>query len=193
MIRNFGFQPTLQKKGGLLMKVLTIILGVLVLIGGIVCLFMPGASFGALSVVIGVIVLLAGIALIANYAVNRKLKTVTGWDLFGGIITLLLGILLVFNTFANHVLDVIIVYLFGSGVLIAGIVRVVMSIRLRKLSSGKMWIWTLILGILVAILGVYFLFHPILAGLTIGYMVAFYVIICGVDMLAAGIAMRKAE
>ncbi len=175
------------------MKVFTIIMGFIVLIGGIACLFVPGAAFATWSIIIAAIIAVVGLALIINYFLNRKQKTVTGWDLFGGIVTFALGLLLGFNTYAHFLLDAMIVYVFGAGVVVVGILRIVAAVNLKKLADGSMWVWLLILGILIILLGIYCLFHPTFTLFTIGYMVAFFVIMSGVNLITSGFSMKASS
>lgn len=171
------------------MKVITIILGSMIIIGGVYCLFVPGATFLTLGWLVGISLVIAGINAIMAYVAKRKIGTTTVWDLLGGILTLLLGILVLANIFAQLLTDAMLIYLFATGIMLAGIFRIVASTRLKKL--GLSWVWMLVVGVLTVLVGLYSLFHPILTAISLGYLIGFWVIASGINLLSLGISMNS--
>lgn len=99
------------------------------------------------------------------------------WDLAFGIIALFAGILLFARPALSGVTTIVIVagYFF-----VAGLARIAVSLIVRGPGTG--WGWTLALGVVEVLLGIYTLMVPA---------TAFYVlaIVIGIDILAAGVTM----
>lgn len=171
------------------MKVLTIILGILLIIGGIFCIATPGSTFLSIGWLVGLGFLLAGIDEIVMYWSRRYLRS--GWALAGGILTALLGGFLLFNSWANFFADMVILYMTGAFLILAGIFRIVTAVQSRHLSHT--WGWMLALGILTILVGGYSLFHPTVAAIALGWLIGFYVILAGIEMIQLGINLPRSS
>ena len=171
------------------MKITTIILATMIIISGVYCLFTPGATFLTLGWLVGISLAVAGINAIMAYTARRKVGATTVWDLLGGILALLMGILVLANTFAQLLTDAIIIYMLATGLVLAGIFRIFASTRLKKL--GLSWVWMLVMGILTVLVGLYSFFHPILTAIALGYLIGFWVIVSGINLLSIGISMNS--
>lgn len=172
------------------MKVLTIIIGILLVIVGFFCLFTPGLTLLSVGWLLGLMLVLAGISIIVDYFVLRKAFPYSGWNLFLGIVTLVMGGILLINQGAQMVTDVIAIYMLGVWLLVMGIVRVVEAIQMRK-TPGSGWGWILALGIIMAIIGVYSFFHPTVAAFTLAWLIGIYIIIAGVDLITFATTLHK--
>lgn len=163
------------------MKVLTIALGVFMIIGGLVCFFMPGATFLSLGWALGFVLLLTGVNQIVNYFTKPRL--LSGFDLALGILTAALGGVVLFNVFAQLIADAVLVYLLGVLLVVSGIFRVSESLRDR---AARGWIWSLVYGLLAVVVGVYSFFHPGTLAIAVGWLVGLYIIVAGVNMIRVG-------
>lgn len=175
------------------MKVLSIILGVLLIIGGIYCVMTPGATFLSLGLILGISMLIDGFGAIAEYLRARKLGYPDGWVLAGGIGSVVLGVFLAFSNRMQFFTDALIAYTAGLWVFGMGITRIVRSIRIyqyRKTlpqeARGSVWLWTLILGIIMLVFGAYGFFHPMLMVFTLGVMLGYAIILSGINLITLG-------
>ncbi len=172
------------------MKAITIIIGILFLLAGIFLFATPGLTFLSIAWILSILLLVAGISIIIDYIVLRKTNLVSGFDLAFGIVMTLFGILLLVNQPLRFIADTFAIYLLGAWMLIGGIIRIVQAIRARKL-PGSGWGWLLTFGIIMVLLGIYSFIHPLVPALALGWLVAFYIVITGIDMIAFGVSLRK--
>ena len=172
------------------MKVVTMILGVLLTIGGFLCVFMPGRTFLSSGWALGFMLLVSGINMIAVYVQNKKQSS--AGSLIGGIVIALLGIFTMASLPTRLLTDMFIAYAFGVGLLIYGIFQITASMKAKK--NNMPWGVALTFGILNAILGIYSFFHPVVTALAIGMLIAFVIITQGFNLIALGASMgQKAE
>ncbi len=171
------------------MKMITIILGVLVAIGGIYCLFAPGATFLSLGWLVGIALIVAGINAIAAHGKGKKTGHSTVWDVVGGVLTILAGFFVTFNLFTRLLTDVALIYIFAAWLVLTGILRIVSAFKLKGLKLP--WVWFLIAGILGLLLGLYSFFHPVITAFSIGYLLGFWVLFAGINLIATGMTMKK--
>lgn len=79
----------------------------------------------------------------------------------------------------------ILTIILGVILVIGGILRIVGAVGLIRLRN-KAWIWMIILGILMIILGVYGFFHPLVNAIAIGWMMGFFIIFQGFNLIGMG-------
>lgn len=178
------------------MKVVTIIFGALVLIGGVYCLITPIATYSALSWLIGLVMVVEGIASIVTWNSRRKLGFADAWTLLGAIVSVALGVILLGSFLAQVAVDLFIAYFIAAWLVVGGITRVFAALKLRNYDSetgsntiGTSWVALLVLGILVAVLGVLCLFNPLSVMVGVGAMLGISIICVGVDLIARGLRM----
>lgn len=161
-------------------RALVLILGILLVIMGIVLFATPGANSVALSYVFCILMLVFGIAEIFFYLSHRKAHIVSGWVLADGIITTILSILLLcmpgFQTLTMS-------YIFSFWVLFTGVTRTSAAFAAKDAGSRN-WGWILATGIIGILLGTWLLFYPILAVMTIGYLIPFAFLMQGISAIA---------
>ena len=182
------------------MKVVSIILGALMLIGGVYCLFTPIATYSALSWLIGFSMLVEGIGSVLTWNDRRKLGFADGWTLAGAIVSIILGCFLLGSFAAQLAVDLFIAYLIAAWLVIGGITRIVVSLKLRKLRNtagagaiGANWGVLLVMGIIVTVLGVMCLFDPIAVMIGVGVMLGISIVCVGVDLIVRGASMLIAR
>ena len=171
------------------MKAMTIFMGVLLTIGGFFCMLTPLSTFRTIGWVIGVVLLIAGINMVADYFGHRKGGGVTSWDLLGGILTIILSLFILYrHGYAGNLLDELIVILFGVWMLLSGMFRIAGGVKLKQLGESS-WIWIIIGGVVSVLLGVYGLVNPYVFKFALGWMLGFFIIMQGINMLTLAFAM----
>lgn len=173
------------------MKIATILLGVLVIIGGVFALFSPGATFLSLAWLVGIMLLVAGVDSIAAYITHRKVGDVPIWELVSGILSILAGVLIISNTFTRALTTVMLVYAFATWITLTGILRIAAALEVKKI-KGK-WLLMMIFGIITIVLGIYSFIHPVFAAITLGYLIGFWVIMQGANLISLGFSLDTAE
>lgn len=171
------------------MKIFTIIMGILLILGGISCVFMPGITFLSIAWILGICFLVMGVNICIAYFHERKKEESSIWDLVSGGLTILFGVLLLTNVYAKFLTEAMIIYGFVFWLLATGGMRIAASIQLKR-AGVKYWIWMFLVGALTIIIGVYALFHPGVTARALGYLIGIVVIIQGINLLSFGLSMK---
>ncbi len=164
------------------MKVLRIIIGVVLLITGIWCLFTPFSTYLSIAWILGFVMLFEGVMSIVTYCMTHKQNAmVTGWDLFEGIITSIFALIILSHQLLT---DVMLPYCFGVWMMVSGVTRIVEAFKKKSVTQkSKIWIALLVVGILCILVGIYALFHPILAAFSLGVLIGFILIMQGINFI----------
>ena len=156
-------------------KVLWAITGILLILGGIVCLNHPQTGLAAISFLLGILVLLAGITDIFIFIKGRELMVGSAWFLVDGILTILLSLFILFDQmFTAMTLP----FILGMWLLFSGITKFVQSLDLKHLGVSG-WGWMTALGILLAVVGFISFMEPVVSLLTISALVGVLLIFQG--------------
>ena len=178
------------------MAVLSIILGVLLVIAGVWCLFTPFITFAVffemLGWLIGLALIVIGVLKIIDYFTNHRSGTVNGWDLTAGILTTILGLFIFFNIFIQFAIDSIIFFCLIDWFIIVGILQIISSIKLKKAEVSS-WSLTLIAGILSILLGIFAIINPFSFAIAEGWIIAFFIIMAGFNLISSGSTMNKSK
>lgn len=162
-----------------------LIFGLIAVGFGLVALFMPFATAVAMAWTLGVMALAEGV--ISLFALFRKDHEIPkGWLALYAIASIAFGLLAIFNPAATAA---VLVLLLAAWLIVAGIFRIVLAIRIRKQIRGE---WLLVLsGALAIVLGGLFVLWPaaglVAATVWIGFAALFY----GVLQIFAGLRLRK--
>lgn len=170
------------------MTVLTIILGVLLILGGISCIFTPVATFLSTGYFVGILFLIYGIGGIIR-AFQRKSHAL---DIILSILSVAVGVASILRPGTTLVFDKILLLLVSAYFILQGIITIAISMKAKGVS--KIWLLYTILGALGILLGIYSLIHPLVAAVTIGYLIGFYFIDSGISMIllaSAADAIKK--
>ncbi len=178
------------------MSIVTFILGILLIMGGIGCFFTPIATSQSLSWIFGICIIVAGVSAIIQFAAGRKGRS--GWEVVEGILGIIFGFLLVFNTRFAFFTNIVLAYVIAIGITAYGVCKIIASFKMRKLNkalpdemkSGA-WLVSFIVGILIVIAGLVCFFEPLAGMAMVGYLIAFYIISSGIDMIAASIMSMR--
>ena len=167
------------------MRIVKVILGVLLAVGGIYCMFTPIATYSVLAWLIGLAMIVEGVGGIITWIDRRNNGLANGWTLAGGIVSLLLGMILVGSYVLQFAMDAFIAYFIAIWLVVAGITRIVAAIAVRsslgrEAASG--WIIQIVLGVLIAILGVMCIFNPLSVVAGVGMMLGISIVFVGIDL-----------
>ena len=171
------------------MKVINCIFGVFSIISAIYCVFYPGITFLNSGWIVAALLGVWGICRIIAFATRLKsdnkskgemLMAVLG--LMGGISAAVVSLLALFLPGIRIFLDIIILCIFSGWLVVSGITSFARAIKLKK-SGIKMWLLTLICGILVLIAGVYGFFHLIFVAQTIGMLIGILLMTYGIRLI----------
>ena len=174
------------------MKIFNGILGVFSIFASIYCIWFPGLSFLKTGWIITILLGAWGFCSIFNAISNHK-KDKEGkagiangtLALFGGICAAIISILAIFMPRISLIADLIVVYIFVFWLIMNGMSSIVLSVTAGKEAGGSKWIWSLILGIIILISGIYGIFHIIFMAQTIGMLIGFLLMTYGFRLMAS--------
>ena len=137
-------------------KFLVILMGLLMVIGGVYCLLTPVATFLTTGYIVGVIIFCDAIGNIVAWFNVKKYLEISGWYLANAIISLIFGVIIMLSIGMQFAVDMFIVYALAVWVIMLGISRISMAIRMKqlinklpKVFNNKRWVEILIFGILM--------------------------------------------
>ena len=168
------------------MKVLAIITGILTAILGFIAFGMPLRVFLGLGWILGALVLVNGVEVIIGAFTGKK----DIWQCILGIIIAIGGGIILFNTVSRVMTDAILAYLAGIVITAYGISAIVSGCKTWSKSKG-MSILGIILGVLSILAGIFSVMHPVITMISLGYIIAFNVIMQGINMVIMAFALDK--
>ena len=171
------------------LKIVVIITGVLTVLLGFYTLVRPLMTFLSIGWIFGIFLLINGIELVI-LSLSKEKKNITACIL--GVLEALAGIILLSSGIQRFITDVMAAYMVGAVILIYGIFQIVGGIKTYSTSKGK-GILSIICGILSVIVSIVSFTHPVLTMISAGYMIAFSVLMQGINMIVLGINFGKAE
>ena len=174
-------------------RFLVILMGLLMVIGGVYCLFTPVTTFLATGYVVGVIIFCDAIGNIVAWVNAKTYVEVSGWYLANAIISLIFGIVVIVSLRMQIAVDMFIVYAIAIWVIILGISRISLAIRMKKLIEklpkvfkNNKWGYVLALGILMVIFGLLCMIRPVVLSSMLGVFIALIMIFAGASLITLG-------
>jgi len=165
----------LQKKSVGANWLVALLKGVMLVIFGIWLLKAPSENLTKLSILFGILIIIGGLLEVALAFSNKEKHKKWDWALTSGILDVLLGAFLV----ANPALILLFITIFVSiWLFIRGIILIRIALKQKKASISNYNI-NIILGAILILLAVIFVFHPQILGLTIVIWTAISFIILG--------------
>ena len=161
------------------MKIFTMMFGILLAVCGFSCIFTPIMTFLETGWFLMILLFVYGIMGIIKAVTQKEYKI----QFLFSIISVILGAVILFVPGLRLMTDGMLIYLMAGWFLLQGIVDIFLSFRQKKRGEGKGWIWTMILGILGLLVGIYSFVHPLFAAFTIGILVGIYFIESGINMV----------
>lgn len=174
-------------------RIITFILGIIMIISGVFCLFNPEMTYMGVGYAAGINMVISAIAgIFLWFEIKRVSGSANGWALAGAIASLVLGVLVIGNSALQIALDMTIIYFIATWLVIGGIISIVLSFRVRNMRKeanmeylGKNWWLMTITGILLVICGIYSLFNPSALITTIGVNLGLAIIVVGANAVAS--------
>ncbi|MBR1659858.1 MAG: DUF308 domain-containing protein [Oscillospiraceae bacterium] len=172
------------------MTVLSIIAGILMIICGFCLIATPLITFMGTGYYIVILFFISGIVGIVRGIVKKDF----GMEFIFAILSLLLGIaglaipgVALMNNFA-------ILYMSAFWFVLRGILSIILAIRSRKLGAGSdVLVLGIILGALELIMGIYSFAHPAVLAIALGFLIGFYFIESGINMICLGSVLSRLQ
>ena len=171
------------------LKIVVIITGILTVLLGFYTLVRPLMTFFSIGWIFGIFLLINGIELVI-LSLSKEKKEVVACIL--GVLEALAGILLLSSGIQRFITDVMAAYLVGTVVLIYGIFQIIAGVKACKFSKGK-GILGIVCGVLSILISMIAIAHPLLTMISTGYMIAFSVLMQGINMVVLGLNFGKTE
>lgn len=147
----------------------------------------PGRGLRGMIIVIAVLAILQGIVWISIYVNLRRVFSPSWTAIIPGIFDIVIGLLFLFN---NQIGAMTISILVSVWFIIDSIIGIVCSWYLRIIETGWQFFFSVLLNIATLVLGVLLLCQPIIAGLSVVYLVACYLLIFGINEIVWAFANR---
>lgn len=160
------------------MSVLFVILGILLIAGGISCIFTPIATMLSAGYIIGILLLVFGIIGIIRDI--REKGDVLEWILH--ILAIIVGIVAIVRPGGTLVIDGLLIFFLAAFFLVMGVVEIVMAFKTKAIN--KTWYLGLIVGILAVIVGIICFVYPSIAAITVGVLIGFFFIEIGISLIS---------
>ena len=170
-------------------KVLGIILGVLMCIGGFYCLMAPGLAFSSLTIVFGITLIESAIAYFIIWLKTKDLQVSTSKLLINAILSLLAGIALLTNMFTQLFVETVMLYMIAIVMTARGITQIAHSFDIKKVIPGSKWVLNLICGILVTISGIMCIINPAALAITLGIIISINIFTSGISLIVLSLSI----
>ena len=164
------------------LKLIIMITGVLTLLLGIYTLVRPLRTFLSIGWLFGILLLVNGIELVI-LSLSKEKKEIGACIL--GVLEGLAGIFLLSSGIQRFVTDVMAAEMVGG-------IQIIGGTKVYAESKGK-GILTIVCGVLSVIVSLLAITHPILTMISAGYMIAFSVLMQGINMIVLGLNLGNAE
>lgn len=170
------------------MTVFSIIMGVLMVIGGISMLATPLQTFLSLGYYIIILFFVSGLlGIIRGFSAKRF-----GLDFFFAILSLILGILgFIYPDAVAMNNNYVLLYFAAFWFFVRGILSIATAVQLKAMTGTGAMVLGIILGIVEILLGIYSVAHPNVLAVTLGFLIAFFFIESGINMIVIGSEMAK--
>ena len=139
--------------------------------------------------ILGILLFVNGIELVV-LSLSKEKKEIGACIL--GVLEGLAGLVLLFSGIQRFITDVMAAYLVGAIVLIYGIFHIIAGVKICKFSKGK-GILSIVCGVLSILISMIAIAHPLLTMISTGYMIAFSILMQGINMVVLGLNFGKTE
>ena len=185
--RNVEAKGAEKMKENKTIKIITLITGILTVLLGFYAVVRPMRTFLAIGWILGMLLLVNGIELVI-LSWSKEKKDIGGCIL--GVLEGLGGIILLFSGVQRFLTDIMATYLVGASILVYGIFQIVTGVKKFKDSKGKA-ILAIVCGVLSIIVSIIAFTHPVLTMFSVGYMIAFAVLMQGINMIVLAVNFGK--
>ena len=162
------------------MAVLSIIVGAIITVGGIICFFTPFATFMAAGYIIGIMLFIYGII-----ALIRSIQKRAGVPAYiTSALAIFVGFLAVFRPGGTLVIDILLLVFIAIWFIVQGATSIYISIKRRKELPG--WGFGLASGIFGLAAGVLSFIFPQVEMFAVGILMAIFLIEAGISLITVG-------
>lgn len=168
-------------------KTIALITGILTVLLGIYTIVRPLRTFLSVGWILGFLLLVNGIELVV-ISLSKEKKEVGAIVL--GVLEAIGGLILLFSGVQRFLTDLTAAYLVGICILIYGIYQIINGTRIYKESKGK-GVLGIICGIVSILISLMSFAHPVLTMFSVGYMIAFSILMQGVNMIVLAVSIGK--
>lgn len=174
------------------MKIFNAIIGVFAIFASIYTIFFPAESFLKLGWIVTIILCVWG----ACALFEASTKKITGTNgkltiggavlaLLGGIAAAILSTVAIFRPGLSAVFDIAVVWIFSAWMIIGGTSSIISSIKVIKPQGSSIWIFSLILGTITLLAGIYSIFHIIVMMKALGLLLGILLMLYGIRQIAS--------
>ncbi len=172
------------------MKVLSVILGILMIASGIYCILNPDITGLAIGYIVGVSMIVDAVGRIHAWFQLKKNGQADGWLLAGGILSAVFGVILIADVATQLYMDMFIAYMAACWIMVQAIITIIRAFRVRKFHKvldtrylGKHWWVGLIMGILLVAASLMCFIHPGIVITSMGILIGLGVIVAGANLI----------
>lgn len=172
------------KKEGWSSLVTSIIFAIL----GILLINNPEGTAVVISYILGLTFGIIGLYKIITYIKEKGKCDFYNYDMVFGIGTIILGILtIVYRTQIETLLRILI----GIWIIYSAMIRISLSLKLKSLDTGKVWVYSILVAVLMLICGVYAMFTSNAIIITVGLIILIYSILDIVESIIFLVNLKK--
>lgn len=153
------------------------IAGVLMVVVAFLLLRHPEKGLHAFVLIFGIVSIVQGVVWLAAYSRFRDFFTRSWMTIVSGVLDIIIGILFLCS---YDIGALTIAYLFAVWFLIDSVVGIAFSWHLKDISTGY-FVFNLILNILSLVIAIFLIFNPVLAVISLIWLVAFWLLVFGIN------------
>lgn len=153
------------------------IAGILMIVVSFLLMRHPGKGLHAFVLIFGIVSILQGLVWLATYSRFREFFSRSWVTLISGILDIVIGILFLCS---YDIGGLTIAYLFAIWFFVDSIVGIIFSWHLKGISNGY-FIFSLIMNILSLIIAFFLILNPVIAALSLIWLVAFWLLVFGIN------------
>ena len=162
-------------------KIIGIILGILMCVGGFYCLMFPDITFSSITIIFAITLFESAAGYFFLWRTVKLLGGKSFLLFITAILSIICGVSLLTNVVTQLFVESFVLTLISVYMIIAGVLGVVNAIKFAKL-TGARFILSIILGIVLIACGILSLTNPVALALSIGTMMA-------LDIMATGFVL----
>ncbi len=166
-------------------RIATIILGVVLIIGGIWCISTPISTSLAIVWIFGIFMLVKAVADLFTYSDRKALGYADGFSLAMSIISLIFALILIGSWKMQAITETILLYFICFWLIVGGVISIVGAIQLKRALDINP-VWGIVMGILVIIVAMIGIAHPIIGAISIGLIVGINILVAGIELIVRG-------
>ncbi len=173
------------------MKAFNVILGIFALIASFFCFMQPVRTFLSAGWIVAILLCAFGFCALFEVFRNRK-KEGNGMSavsaviaLIGGIAAMVASIVMILKPASSLFTDAFFLYILMFWLVFSGVTSIITAFKIMKPNGNKMWVFTMIWGILTILGGLYGFSHMLLMAFVVAEVIGVQLVIYGVRLIAS--------